>query len=197
MIRRPPRSTLDRSSAASDVYKRQPRPVGCKGWLGSARASAWHSTLEALGRWRLLTRRLDIRPLQAALHTEVLGVGAAHPSHRDQLALRDALRVLALRAQQADRLARRLQPGRQYKEDDVLLGRAGRLAERELAESAMNWLCRGELHKETGRRVLAGRSGRGVSLGEPAARRLFAEGGIEPLTFGRDGSGLSAGSDLS
>ena len=27
MIRRPPRSTLDRSSAASDVYKRQPLPV--------------------------------------------------------------------------------------------------------------------------------------------------------------------------
>src|SRR5678816_2503128 len=32
MIRRPPRSTLDRSSAASDVYKRQilnPRHSGC------------------------------------------------------------------------------------------------------------------------------------------------------------------------
>ena len=29
MIRRPPRSTLDRSSAASDVYKRQlPKPRG-------------------------------------------------------------------------------------------------------------------------------------------------------------------------
>ena len=27
MIRRPPRSTLDRSSAASDVYKRQAHPV--------------------------------------------------------------------------------------------------------------------------------------------------------------------------
>ena len=27
MIRRPPRSTLDRSSAASDVYKRQPDPM--------------------------------------------------------------------------------------------------------------------------------------------------------------------------
>ena len=27
MIRRPPRSTLDRSSAASDVYKRQQLPV--------------------------------------------------------------------------------------------------------------------------------------------------------------------------
>ena len=45
MIRRPPRSTLDRSSAASDVYKRQgqcsrDRPVGswCY-WL--ARRSAW------------------------------------------------------------------------------------------------------------------------------------------------------------
>ena len=30
MIRRPPRSTLDRSSAASDVYKRQ-HPVGATG----------------------------------------------------------------------------------------------------------------------------------------------------------------------
>ena len=28
MIRRPPRSTLDRSSAASDVYKRQVRVAG-------------------------------------------------------------------------------------------------------------------------------------------------------------------------
>ena len=28
MIRRPPRSTLDRSSAASDVYKRQPCALG-------------------------------------------------------------------------------------------------------------------------------------------------------------------------
>ena len=27
MIRRPPRSTLDRSSAASDVYKRQPQTL--------------------------------------------------------------------------------------------------------------------------------------------------------------------------
>ena len=31
MIRRPPRSTLDRSSAASDVYKRQENPFGYKG----------------------------------------------------------------------------------------------------------------------------------------------------------------------
>ena len=31
MIRRPPRSTLDRSSAASDVYKRQHQEVGHRG----------------------------------------------------------------------------------------------------------------------------------------------------------------------
>ena len=30
MIRRPPRSTLDRSSAASDVYKRQAMEIACK-----------------------------------------------------------------------------------------------------------------------------------------------------------------------
>src|SRR5678816_4508587 len=34
MIRRPPRSTLDRSSAASDVYKRQGLP---EGWCANGR----------------------------------------------------------------------------------------------------------------------------------------------------------------
>ena len=34
MIRRPPRSTLDRSSAASDVYKRQALVIGLGGALG-------------------------------------------------------------------------------------------------------------------------------------------------------------------
>ena len=38
MIRRPPRSTLDRSSAASDVYKRQPQEVA--GVLEAAEAAA-------------------------------------------------------------------------------------------------------------------------------------------------------------
>ena len=33
MIRRPPRSTLDRSSAASDVYKRQMREGVLNNWL--------------------------------------------------------------------------------------------------------------------------------------------------------------------
>ena len=37
MIRRPPRSTLDRSSAASDVYKRQVRDVA--GTLGNRPAT--------------------------------------------------------------------------------------------------------------------------------------------------------------
>ena len=35
MIRRPPRSTLDRSSAASDVYKRQPEAIGQAALNGS------------------------------------------------------------------------------------------------------------------------------------------------------------------
>ena len=40
MIRRPPRSTLDRSSAASDVYKRQPRGAdGDPGVPGELRAA--------------------------------------------------------------------------------------------------------------------------------------------------------------
>src|SRR5450756_2774922 len=49
MIRRPPRSTQSRSSAASDVYKRQPwvcfrwllGRLGCSGWWpGAVRAGA-------------------------------------------------------------------------------------------------------------------------------------------------------------
>src|SRR5678816_605518 len=35
MIRRPPRSTLDRSSAASDVYKRQQKTNGIAGFFES------------------------------------------------------------------------------------------------------------------------------------------------------------------
>ena len=35
MIRRPPRSTLDRSSAASDVYKRQVQELAFRGMLRS------------------------------------------------------------------------------------------------------------------------------------------------------------------
>ena len=38
MIRRPPRSTLDRSSAASDVYKRQAHRIGARR-TGSAHAA--------------------------------------------------------------------------------------------------------------------------------------------------------------
>ena len=41
MIRRPPRSTLDRSSAASDVYKRQVGKVaGCQVTEGSVQRGA-------------------------------------------------------------------------------------------------------------------------------------------------------------
>src|SRR5450756_2664516 len=43
MIRRPPRSTQSRSSAASDVYKRQPRNPG-PSWLPCGRRCARRST---------------------------------------------------------------------------------------------------------------------------------------------------------
>ena len=39
MIRRPPRSTLDRSSAASDVYKRQGVLVGLRDLVGAVEES--------------------------------------------------------------------------------------------------------------------------------------------------------------
>ena len=50
MIRRPPRSTLDRSSAASDVYKRQAatRAVGGRGGDAGARAT-WRDAHLPLG----------------------------------------------------------------------------------------------------------------------------------------------------
>ena len=64
MIRRPPRSTLDRSSAASDVYKRQAEALAaasaiCKAWRGGpekrhAKAAHLHSRLDRLGRAGLL-----------------------------------------------------------------------------------------------------------------------------------------------
>src|SRR5664279_1657006 len=46
MIRRPPRSTLSSSSAASDVYKRQ-----IKDWIGNVPHHEWHiRTLQNLSR---------------------------------------------------------------------------------------------------------------------------------------------------
>ena len=47
MIRRPPRSTLDRSSAASDVYKRQ--VVGLGGGAHSQRQARWRDAERAPG----------------------------------------------------------------------------------------------------------------------------------------------------
>src|SRR5678810_191627 len=56
MIRRPPRSTLDRSSAASDVYKRQGRPI-CRGntdiggrWISNDPVSYTHLRAHETGR---------------------------------------------------------------------------------------------------------------------------------------------------
>ena len=56
MIRRPPRSTLDRSSAASDVYKRQAAPVAGRGRGAglSGRQRLEGIPADAVGVWCLL-----------------------------------------------------------------------------------------------------------------------------------------------
>ena len=53
MMRRPPRSTLDRSSAASDVYKRQPlRMVASRLFLNAMRVAIWIGWAKnAIGPW--------------------------------------------------------------------------------------------------------------------------------------------------
>src|SRR5678815_1082572 len=48
MIRRPPRSTLDRSSAASDVYKRQRIDISCQ-WLMKFGAATLETQVPAGG----------------------------------------------------------------------------------------------------------------------------------------------------
>ena len=45
MIRRPPRSTLDRSSAASDVYKRQEQDKLDANVVAYVAAGVWHHWL--------------------------------------------------------------------------------------------------------------------------------------------------------
>ena len=56
MIRRPPRSTLDRSSAASDVYKRQALPYKFKfkfsGCPNDCMNSIQRSDMAIIGTWR-------------------------------------------------------------------------------------------------------------------------------------------------
>ena len=62
MIRRPPRSTLDRSSAASDVYKRQERDRARRGVLGED----------------VVVARLADVPVLAVLAAEVAPVSYTH-----------------------------------------------------------------------------------------------------------------------
>ena len=62
MIRRPPRSTLDRSSAASDVYKRQDY---------AAKRNELESRLATLLAKEGLTPDADKMPLDAGIKTEL------------------------------------------------------------------------------------------------------------------------------
>src|SRR5678816_289633 len=65
MIRRPPRSTLDRSSAASDVYKRQVHEAEHT-WPGSRCAHGTACAWEELPQGRILFRRCEAEVLVSA-----------------------------------------------------------------------------------------------------------------------------------
>src|SRR5674536_274536 len=64
MIRRPPRSTLSSSSAASDVYKRQSREVKPASRSARAISTRW------FGAPSPISHLLDIRPAEQALRQE-------------------------------------------------------------------------------------------------------------------------------
>ena len=63
MIRRPPRSTLDRSSAASDVYKRQPLP--------SARSGRAAELFFCVEEGRELVQRVALQDLDPVSYTHL------------------------------------------------------------------------------------------------------------------------------
>src|SRR5678810_543041 len=87
MIRRPPRSTLDRSSAASDVYKRQARQTGVSNLPGCV-----HESVHRLPRTRLALGAIADR-LQMTFV-------AHHPTKRD------AVRLSRLPGERHDRFTR-------------------------------------------------------------------------------------------
>ena len=61
MIRRPPRSTLDRSSAASDVYKRQAKSrADFRRPLGALTRTPLHLDRESISATQLAARRAQL-----------------------------------------------------------------------------------------------------------------------------------------
>src|SRR5450756_125039 len=74
MIRRPPRSTQSRSSAASDVYKRQPTP-------GSSSASASASVIAPIVQFHWVGNLADVRCHGLLEGPSGGGNTVDHPSH--------------------------------------------------------------------------------------------------------------------
>src|SRR5664279_5170039 len=65
MIRRPPRSTLSSSSAASDVYKRQEQPFQYATVNASDVASSWRNDRKAARKWSACSEALNVEYLLA------------------------------------------------------------------------------------------------------------------------------------
>src|SRR5664280_3896103 len=82
MIRRPPRSTLSSSSAASDVYKRQVENIGLEGGYEVGREASTKVTKEKDGTLTYDTSQADSEKLSGAAKINVGvvegGFGASH-----------------------------------------------------------------------------------------------------------------------
>src|SRR5674536_54604 len=83
MIRRPPRSTLSSSSAASDVYKRQLTVAGAED-VATALRAAGHEVAAYTGRTDTadreeIERRLRANDVKALVATSALGMGFDKP----------------------------------------------------------------------------------------------------------------------
>src|SRR5450756_3256862 len=87
MIRRPPRSTQSRSSAASDVYKRQPLHRAVRGDEGDAfphaALRAEPADVQRLGTQAERTAAGRLRPEQQV--RQLLGTGADEAGHAEDL----------------------------------------------------------------------------------------------------------------
>src|SRR5665809_92163 len=91
MIRRPPRSTQSRSSAASDVYKRQPLVDGDRltkrpgerfiAGLGDVVAILAIERLDMQRQPRMLGKGLEPLAEQLGVHIPDLGAGEGHLPH--------------------------------------------------------------------------------------------------------------------
>ena len=90
MIRRPPRSTLDRSSAASDVYKRQSCNRGVEGGIERVRDGDCSAALGRVDGLEMVASHTGVTEEQAVVGRMREAQAARSQQRPDEVALRDA-----------------------------------------------------------------------------------------------------------